>query len=369
MKVVAFTPQYLPVVGGIEIFVDALAQPLRHHSIETVVITDTDQYGELPRRDLVNNTVVHRLDFVKALRTGDAINPLKVLDQLFQLLQKESPDLIHVHSAVQFSAWYLQRLLRKMPSRPPLVVTQHGALAPVDHLKIVRELLLRADVLTAVSEAALQSATEFSNRISATSVIYNGVQRNGPAQVVSKISKLSLICVGRLEPDKGFDVAIEAFAKLRARGIDAELTLIGQGPERQFLGEVAIAHGVAEHVHLRGVLDHPTTLEAIANSSLVVIPSRLREGFSLVAVEAALFGVACVASRVGGLPEVIEDGVTGRLVAPGDPDTLALAMADLLGDAEELRRLGAKARQRAEQKFDMNRCVDSYVELYRSLIR
>jgi glycosyltransferase involved in cell wall biosynthesis len=172
-----------------------------------------------------------------------------------------------------------------------------------------------------------------------------------------------------LEPDKGFDVAIEAFAKLRARGIDAELTLIGQGPERRFLGEVAIAHGVAEHVHLRGVLDHCSTLEAIANSSLVVIPSRVREGFSLVAVEAALFGVACVASRVGGLPEVVEDGVTGCLVAPGDAAALALAMTDLLGDVEGLRRLGANARERAEQKFDMNTCVDRYLELYRGLVR
>ena len=369
MKVVAFTPQYLPVVGGIEIFVDALVQPLRNHSIETVVITDSDQPEQLPRRDIVNSTVVHRLDFVKALRTRDPLDPLKVLEQLSQLLQEENPDLIHVHSAVQFSTWYLERLIRKMPSRPPLVVTQHGALAPVDHLKIVRELLLRADVLTAVSEAALRSAIEFSNRISASTVIYNGVRRHDLAQAGPKAPGFRLMCVGRLEHGKGFDVAIEAFAKLRARGIDAELGLIGQGPERRFLGKVAIAHKVADHVHLQGAFDHRRTLEAIANSSLVVIPSRVREGFSLVAVEAALFGVACVASRVGGLPEVVEDGVTGRLVTPGDPDALALAMVDLLGDAERLRRLGANARQRAEQRFDMDKCVESYLKLYRSLVR
>ena len=168
--------------------------------------------------------------------------------------------------------------------------------------------------------------------------------------------------------EKGFDLAIVALAAVRRSGFDAELTLIGQGENRKFFVETAAAHGVAEHVRFAGVLDRVETRRAIANSTLVLVPSRTREGFSLVAAEAASCGVPCVAARTGGLPETVEDGVTGVLVPPEDAEALAAAIVGLLGDRAGLRDLGANARRMARGKFDMDRCVESYLNVYRNLM-
>ena len=370
MKVLALTPQYLPVMGGIEILLGMLVPRLRRHSVETVVVTDKDQFGRLLDHEVVEDTIVHRLNFRKAMREFGPTGTLAVQQQLRGILDAEKPDLIHMHSAVQHGAWYLQRVIKKIPSRPPLVITQHGGLEQSDRLAFVRDLLREADVLTGVSNAALQAAIEFSERKGYSTVIYNGIAKPDDVVRVEHSGTLfKLTCVGRLEPEKGFDTAIVALAKVRARGIDAELTIIGQGRERGPLRTLAADHDIGDHVHWEGVLHHRPTLEVIAGSSLVLVPSRSSEGFSLVTVEAALLGVPSVASRVGGIPEVVADGETGVLVAPGDSDDLARAIGDLLRNPERLRRMGMNARQRALEKFDIERCADSYAELYHDLTR
>ncbi len=368
VKVLAFTPQYLPVLGGIEILLDMLAREFRSHSVDTVVVADANQFVRLPERSLVNDTNVYRLNFCKAIRAGDPLSPLAVLKQLSTIFETERPDLIHVHSAVQCGAWYLLRLLKKCSSRPPLIVTQHGTLRSVDHLTHVRELLLEADIVTAVSDAALQSALQFCKRTESSVVIYNGIPTpEKPSGIDSNGSRFTLTCVGRLEIEKGFDLAIVALAKLRTQGIDAELVLIGSGIERHAWQTLAADCHVAEYVHFLGELEHGRALEMISRSSLVLAPSRTREGFSLVAAEAAISGVPCVASRVGGLPEVIQDGETGLIVAPDDADGLAQAVAGLLANPERRRAMGAKAQSRALEQFDFGRCVESYLGLYRHL--
>lgn len=104
--------------------------------------------------------------------------------------------------------------------------------------------------------------------------------------------------------------------------------------------------GVADHVLFRGVLDNAATRRAIGSCTLLLVPSRTREGFGLVAAEAALAGTPCIASRVGGLPEVVEDNVTGRLVAENDAEALADAAASLLQDPREWQRCSDNALQR-----------------------
>lgn len=372
MKVLAFTPQYLPIVGGIEIFVDCLSEALRDHSIEMVIVTARDDRRQLPERDIVNNTVVHRLDFVRALQLGGATGPLKVLHQLFKVVDAEQPDLLHVHSALCSAPWYVDRLLRKLAFRLPFIVTEHTLLQPSECLEVVRRLLLGANALTGVSRSVLQSVLKLTGREGQSTVIYNGVREIGrekdvPVRVDCAKPRHRLICVGRLQHEKGFDLAIGALAKVRSRGVDAELTVVGDGDDRDVLQQAAVKHAVAGHVTFKGALDHASTLAAIAGSSLILIPSRPREGFSLVAVEAAYFGVPRIASRVGGLEETIEDGVSGVLVTPDCADALASAIIELLSDEQHARTLGANARRIARDKFSMDTCVAAYVKLYRFL--
>jgi glycosyltransferase involved in cell wall biosynthesis len=146
------------------------------------------------------------------------------------------------------------------------------------------------------------------------------------------------IYAGRLVPEKGVDVLVEAW-----RGVRAPLTIVGTGPE-----EPALRRAAADlpHVRFTGLLPHDRTQQAIADASLLVFPSRWFEPFGLGIIEAMACGKAVVASRLAGPAEIVEDGVTGLLVPPGDADALRDAARGLLADADRLRALGAAGRQR-----------------------
>ena len=367
MKVLMFAPQYLPIVGGIEILIDTLAQRFRKRSVETVVVTDRP--GDLPEREVVNGTQVHRLEFSRAIEAQDSSGLLRTLRRLGHIYETEAADLLHVHAAAQTGAWFIDRLLKKLSTRPPLIVTQHNPLEPDRTPSFVRELLLAADAVTAVASAVLNSALRFAPRTGFSTVILNGIEEaDVPAstQQDDVLAAHRLVCVGRLHHDKGFDIAIAALARLRARGIDADLTIVGGGPARQDLEETAATYGVADQVHFRDMQSHSEARKAIGRSSLVLIPSRMLEGLPLVALEAAHAGVPCVATDRGGLPEAVENGVTGLLVPPDDAEALASAVMQLLGDNDLRQRFGQNARNLARKKFDLDRCVGHYMMLYQA---
>ena len=370
MKVLAFTPQFLPVVGGIEIFSNALAQCLKQQAVETTVVTAFDRHGLLPEHEVLNGIPVYRLGFSQALRARESATSLHVLHQLGGIVSEAKPDVIHMHSAVQASAWFVDRLTGKLSPRLPFVVTQHGMLEPADRIGVARTLMLKADALTAVSRAVLQSVIEFSGRTLDATVIYNGIPAFDPAPRTGMAqSPYRLTCIGRLEDEKGFDLALEALPAIRAAGLDASLTIVGQGQARKRLDALVRTLGLEPHVRFTGVLDRRDTQDAIARSTLVLIPSRTHEGFSLVAAEAALAGVPCVAARLGGLTETIEDGVSGVLVPPNDRKSLATAVTALLRDAPRWQALGDAAQRIGKEKFSMDRCVAGYLGVYRSLVR
>jgi glycogen(starch) synthase len=367
MKALVFAPQYLPIVGGIEILIDTLSQQFRKLSVETVVVTD--RHGDLPEREVVNGILVHRLEFSCAIEAQDTSSLLRSLHRLSHIYEIEAADLLHVHAAAQTGAWFIDRLLKKRSTRPPLIVTQHNPVEPNRTPGFVRELLLGADAVTAVASAVLESAIQFAPRTGFSTVILNGVEQadvSARPQQEEASHVHRLVCVGRLHHDKGFDLAIAALAQLRACGFDADLTIVGGGQARQDLEETAATHGVADQVHFKEMQSHVETRKAIGRSSLVLIPSRMLEGLPLVALEAAHAGVPCVASDTGGLPEAVENGVTGLLVPPDDAQALATAVMQLLGDNDLRRRFGQNARRSARKKFDLDECAGRYMMLYRA---
>jgi glycogen(starch) synthase len=369
MKILAITPQYLPVLGGIEILVGALTASLREKSVETVVVTENAARSLLPEYELIDSTPVYRIPVLRMLRSQNPAAPLSLVKRFDHLLTEIRPDLIHMHSAVQLFGWVVERVLKKRSCSPPFVITQHNLLQPEDQINVARTLMLRADILTAVSQAALDSAVGFSGRTHATLVIPNGVHQPDSIPRPGRFEPpFALTCAGRLEREKGFDLAIAALARVRARGLDANLTLIGQGDHRQEFEIAAAFHDMERHVRFVGVLDHTATRRAIANSTLLLAPSRTREGFSLVAAEAAMAGVPCIASRIGGLAETINDGVTGMLVPAEDVSALADAIVDVLNDKSRLQLLGTNAQRLAEERFNIDKCVERYLELYGDLV-
>jgi glycogen(starch) synthase len=169
---------------------------------------------------------------------------------------------------------------------------------------------------------------------------------------------------GRLVDDKGFDVAIRAFAEVRRAVPGARLLLAGEGAARAGLEALSADLGLNGAVTFTGAVAPDRIPHLINEASVVVVPSRWQEPFGLVALEAALMARPVVAARVGGLPEVVEHGRTGFVVEPGDHVALAQALQYLLANFTEADSMGWDARARARERFSWSYCVDAYEDLY-----
>jgi glycogen(starch) synthase len=176
-----------------------------------------------------------------------------------------------------------------------------------------------------------------------------------------------LLCVGRLEPEKGYDLALRAFAKIHKRFPTARLTIAGDGAEKENLSRQIDELNLTGQVELTGWISPDETFTLLDKATLIIIPSR-REGFSLVAVEAASMARPVIGTRVGGLPEVVLHGKTGLLVASEDGDALAQAIAFLLDHPQTAAEMGEAGRRWVAEKFSWERYVNAYDALYQKLI-
>lgn len=170
----------------------------------------------------------------------------------------------------------------------------------------------------------------------------------------------TLLAVGRLDPIKGFDVIIEALAYLERRGIVARCQLIGAGPLEPSLRRLAAAKGVTHRIEFAGAQPQSMVREALDSATMFLLPSQVtadgnRDGIPVALMEAMASGCPVVSTRVSGIPELIEDGVSGLLVEPRDPKALADAIARLLGDPALRLGLAQQARARIEDQFDASR--------------
>jgi glycosyltransferase involved in cell wall biosynthesis len=174
---------------------------------------------------------------------------------------------------------------------------------------------------------------------------------------------------GRLVPEKGVDVLLEAFALLAAEIPDARLLVAGSGPERERIAARASASPHSSRVSLLGHLSRAEVEAAFRTAWVQAVPSRWDEPFGLVAAEAMMRGTAVVASASGGLAEIVVPERTGLLVPPGDARALAAALRRLLLDRDLAERMGRAARERALAEFDEAVSADRFVRFYEKLTR
>jgi len=175
-----------------------------------------------------------------------------------------------------------------------------------------------------------------------------------------------VVAVSRLNPMKGIDDYVKSMALLAGRFPEARFVIVGEGASRRELEEQARLLGLAGRVVFTGTrLDVAAILSQAAIS---VVPS-LSEGLSNVVLESMAAGLPVVATRVGGTPEILDDGVTGLLVPPCDAPALAGAIGRLLGDQALAKRLGEAARAQAVNRFSMHHMVRQTEDLYRALLR
>lgn len=177
---------------------------------------------------------------------------------------------------------------------------------------------------------------------------------------------LHVVSVGRLHWDKGFAYALVGVAKARAAGIPVRYTIVGDGPDRTHLIYTADSLGIADVVNFKGALGSAGVRETLETAEVFLLPT-VREGISNACLEAMTLGIAVISTTTGGMREVIEDGVSGRLVPPRDPLAIAAELERLYRLPEERSRLAQGARSRIESEFAISRQIRVFEREYDAL--
>ena len=362
MKILYWAELFPPYVGGASILGGKLTRALvgRGHTVEVV----TSHRGlDLSDEDAHEGIPVHRFAFWHALAEGGPEAVLRLRRRFGRLKERFAPDVIHLNLTGATGIFHLQTA--RVSPCPTVVAARFAPPAGEGSGSLAGRLLAGADWVTANSKAILEHVRAMAPAIvPRSSTIYNGLEPPVAVPESIALDPPHLVAAGRLVAEKGMDVAVDAFVCVKARYPGARLSFIGDGPERAALEARVREHGIAESVTFHGQVPPEKIATLMSLATAVIVPSRWEEAFGMVALEAALLGRPVVASRVGGLPEVVLDGETGLLVPPNRPDALAAAVATLLDDPQRARALGRSARARALDRFGWERYVNEYESLY-----
>src|SRR6059058_5066050 len=196
-------------------------------------------------------------------------------------------------------------------------------------------------------------------------IVHYGIEPDGAPRAYEG-SQPRLLCVGRLIPIKGHIVLLRAFAEARGQIPELRLDIAGRGPLEPALRALAKELEVDEAIHFLGYV--APVQRAIEDVAIVVVPS-MGEGFGMVALEAMERARPVIAAEIGGLGELVDDGVTGVLVPPGESTPLARAIVGLGSDLDLAARMGEAGRRRALDRFLQERCTDRTELLYREQLK
>jgi colanic acid/amylovoran biosynthesis glycosyltransferase len=181
-------------------------------------------------------------------------------------------------------------------------------------------------------------------------------------------SPSKLICVGRLAPEKGQGLLLEAIAALNASGFPTHLRLVGDGPDRDFLERRAVELGVERQIEFAGWVDQNRLMSIYSETDLFVLPS-LAEGIPMVLMEAMAMQIPCVAPCIAGIPELIEHGVEGMLYSVADVSDLTDKIRNLLESPDLMRRIGRHARLRVVRDYDAARNTERFAAILRNRLQ
>jgi glycosyltransferase involved in cell wall biosynthesis len=366
VKILIWPNSYRPQIGGVEVFLAELAPALIERGHEVSVLTDLR--GPDPEHEIIDGAEVRRLPFTRALAAESPAELIRTSRQAAEAVREIAPDVVHLHFFDAGVFFYL----RAAAAHPaPMALSFH--LSPPPYLRerrdgALRKVMLAAGRITACSQPILDDALYVVPDVAdRASVLPHGLaipDLDAGAPPPDPV----VFAAGRLVEEKGFDVLIDALPALREAVPGARVVIVGDGPERPVLAARARVAGVGDAVALPGWVAPQEMYGEIAAAPVTSVPSRWREPFCLVALQAAMMGRPAVASRVGGLPEVVIDGETGVLVDRDDPPALAEELAALLRDRGRTEQLGRAARSRAVRDFSIGRCAERYEALFEELL-
>jgi N-acetyl-alpha-D-glucosaminyl L-malate synthase BshA len=306
---------------------------------------------------------------------------LALATRMAEVAELHSLDLLHVHYAIphSVSALLARQMLATRGRHLPFITTLHGTditLVGLDrsYLPITRFGIDESDGVTAISSYLRNQTRENLGITREIEVIRNFVNcdfyTRDPELVArqrprfAKPGESLLVHLSNFRPVKRILDVVETFARV-SRALPARLLLIGDGPDRSAAEFLAMRLGIGDRVDFVGKQENVN--ELLALSDLMLMPSEM-ESFGLAALEAMACRVPAIATRVGGVPELIDDGVNGLLYEVGDVDGMAEGAISILSDPAQLERMSNAARRTAQDHFCASRIIPLYESYYERIL-
>jgi N-acetyl-alpha-D-glucosaminyl L-malate synthase BshA len=304
---------------------------------------------------------------------------LALATKIYQVVTQNNIDVIHSHYAVphSVSAYLAQQMVLANKQNVGTITTLHGTdVSIVGDEPTLRDVvafaLSKSDVVTSVSQAMASEAEDKYSLNKKVQVIYNFVNIQPPAKTPEDLKDVFgandsniITHISNFRQVKRIEDVIRVFNKINKK-VDSKLLLIGDGPEQRAAHKLAVKLNVSNKIHFLGLQSSIEKLLAI--SDLFLLPSE-KENFSLSALEAMSCGVPVIATQVGGMAEMIDNGKDGYLFDVGDIDGMAEAGIKLLDDKDSYKKISAAAQKKAKEGFSPEIIVPQYEKLYESVIK
>ncbi|MDO9573752.1 MAG: N-acetyl-alpha-D-glucosaminyl L-malate synthase BshA [Candidatus Contubernalis sp.] len=302
---------------------------------------------------------------------------LALVNRIVSISREVGLEILHAHYAIPHSLCaYLARQIAENNSLK-VVTTLHGTdITLVGSDPSFREItafsINQSDAVTAVSHSLKEETVKFFPECGEPQVIYNFVdthlyipgEKNRCLVHYRKGKEKILLHISNFRPVKRVFDVIKIFHKVHEE-LPARLFLVGDGPDRYEASLLTEKLGIKDKVHFLG--NHDEILEVLQGADVLLMPSE-KESFGLAILEAMSCGVPVVASRIGGIPEVINHGETGLLYPVGDVEGMAKGCLEIFTQTEVCHRFSQQARKRAVEMFDSSVIIKQYEELYRSVL-
>jgi glycosyltransferase involved in cell wall biosynthesis len=373
-------------VGGPALHVAYLSAGLAERGYDTTLVAGTIARGEESMAFVADAHNVKIEPLVELHREISPIRDLRAIVRLAQLIRRERPTILHTHTAKAGAVGRIAALLAR-DARPPIVVhTFHGhvlrgyfgRVTTLGFRTLERLLARTTTALVAVSPEVRDDLVELhvapASKFTVVRLGIDLAQRvdNDDAQRQETRRQMGLRdaafvvgWVGRMTAVKNTDGVVRALQQLVERGIDAYALLVGDGPDRDHLERYAHELGVIKRCLFLGYQEDVARFyDAI---DVLLLPS-VNEGTPVSVIESLAAGRPTVATRVGGIPDVVRDGVDGFLVDYADPVGLADRLAELATDPQRRAEMGAAGRASVVERYAVERLVDDVDKLYRSLL-
>ena len=374
-------------MGGPALHVAYLTEGLAQRGYETTLVTGSLARGEESMAFVAEEKGARIVRVPQLSREISPVYDVVSVWRLVSLIRELRPQVLHTHTAKAGAVGRLAAALAG-DARPPVVVhTFHGhvlhgyfdplrtavfrrleqALARASTALIaispeVRDDLVRLGVAPASKFALVRLGVELDRRLAED----DAAARERMRRLFGVPDGRFVVgWVGRMTGIKRTDDVLEAFARLRASGVDAALCMVGEGPDRDAVERHAKRLGITRDCLFPGYQREIGPYYSMFDAFLL---TSANEGTPVTAIESLASGTPVVATRVGGVPDVVRDGVDGILVPPADPDATAAALAELARDAERRAAMGAAGQEHVFRKYAVERLVDDVDRLYRELL-